>query len=410
MKNFVKILCVSSLSFPFVLPAKDTAVSAPSVCSRLVQKVERPVDPHQSYHDSISRFPLLTKEQEIELAMKMEAAALSALKILDANPDILEKVLAELLVVTKGSQNSSIKKFVELSTRLHSSAKAIKTLRREKRNGIPEILNRLMGIIKKDNPENKFTSQIQSWESTRNLFANSNLRLALSFSKPFRKKLGFWDATQFANTGLMVAIDKWDYRLGNKFSTFATWWIKQVLRHEIHSVTLVWVPEYVIEAVKAHKKAKPTSEPSNYTEDEILQMKEEIRRSKNVVRMDFGWSSEWGGENELQSFDVEASEQDPRFKSEGRNLREFLEEELRYILQIYDRDLRQRNWKVIRMFYGLDDGEPKTLVEVGKKFGITRERIRQIIDEFRARAKSRLESLGYTLEDFDFSKDDKTDD
>jgi RNA polymerase primary sigma factor len=215
----------------------------------------------------------------------------------------------------------------------------------------------------------------------RSELAEANLRLVVSIAKRYRGRgLAFSDLIQEGNSGLMRAVDKFDYRLGFKFGTYATWWIRQgITRALADQSRTVRVPCHqisvltAIERVRGELVLEQEREP---TEDEIARVMkttpEEIRSLRIVGHHPVSLDEPVGGDQEFRL--QESLRQEEAVSPVQAADLQLLRDRLREVL----RSLAPRDREVIELRYGLQDGRPRTLDEVAQAFGITRERIRQI--------------------------------
>ena len=224
---------------------------------------------------------------------------------------------------------------------------------------------------------------IDSSEEAKEKFINANYRLVVSIAKRYRKEsVDMLDLIQAGNIGLIKAVEKYDYKKGFKFSTYATWWIKQSITRYIDDCeTTIRIPVHLHQRINFVKRKKQElanvlqREPSMEELAEVCELEVDkvldiLKRDKNIVSLDTPIK-----EDEDSSL-VEFIPSDAHFgdvvihEVEQNNLREKIDEVLT--------DLSDQEQQVLRMRFGLDDDTPKTLEEIGKVFGVTRERIRQI--------------------------------
>jgi RNA polymerase primary sigma factor len=334
---------------------KDIEMDAETVVRQLeeeyrVQKAENTVDfvrsddPVRMYLKEIGRVDLLTGKQELKIAKEVKAG-----------------------------MNAEI----ELAELLESGAKISDEKRRE------------LDII------------IGTGEVAKNHLVEANLRLVVSIAKKHvGKGLQFLDLIQEGNIGLMKAVYKFDHTKGFKFSTYATWWIRQAITRAIaDQARIIRIPVHMVEQINkvVRQQRKLTQElrrePTAQELADSLEISiEKIKIIKKISQDPVSLESPVGEEEDstLGDFIPDVDALNPI----EYTTREMLKVELDKVLET----LTDREEKVLRMRFGLLDGKTRTLEEVGKEFGVTRERIRQI--EAKALRKLRHPSKSKRLMDF----------
>ncbi len=246
----------------------------------------------------------------------------------------------------------------------------------------------------------------QEYKDAKDLLISSNLRLVVSIAKQYTNRgISFQDLVQEGNIGLMHAVDKFDYEKGFRFSTYATWWIKQAMIRAISDQSRdIRLPVHITEQLSKIRRVqrelnqKLNREP---TAEEIARemgngmTAEKVEATLNAAQVPLSLETPAGEEEDssLSDFIQDTSAIDPIEYMNGNVKKEIVDQMLK--------ELPEREEKILRMRFGLDGKPPMTLEEVGKANNVTRERIRQI----KANALKRLKKSSTFRKDIEDFKD-----
>jgi len=298
------------------------------------------------YLREIGRVKLLTAEEEVELAKRIEAGALASERLADAEA-------AGTLDALPADESRSLQRSAD------------------------------------------------DGDEAKSALIQANLRLVVSIAKRYvGRGMQFLDLIQEGNMGLMRAVEKFDYTKGFKFSTYATWWIRQAITRSIaDQARTIRIPVHMVESInRVHRMQRQMVQELERepTVDELAERvgmtPERVREIQRISLDPLSLDSPVGEEDDsyLADFIKDDGAEEPLDAA----TRQMLQDAVRDVLD----ELNDREKQVVRLRFGLDDEQARTLEEVGKEFGVTRERIRQI--ESKTLAKLRHPHRSQKLRDY----------
>jgi RNA polymerase primary sigma factor len=342
-------------------------------------------DPVRMYLKEIGKVPLLTAAQEVDLARRIEAGEFATdLRELTEEEDRVDqkrlRLVTESVVAIREHQ---IEKFGKVEG--IGRDRIGKTYRPKTREGLDDLLRR----VERDG------------QLAKRKLIEANLRLVVSIAKRYvGRGMLFLDLIQEGNLGLIRAVEKFDYSKGYKFSTYATWWIRQAITRAIaDQARTIRIPVHMVETinklVRIQRQLLQDLGREPLPEEIGRQMgipADKVREILKVSQEPVSLETPIGEEEDSHLGDfIEDSDAVVPVDAASFIL---LQEQLESVLHT----LSEREKKVIQLRFGLLDGHPRTLEEVGREFGVTRERIRQI--ESKTLSKLRHPSRSQKLRDY----------
>ncbi len=309
--------------------------------------------------------------------IKIKTRIFSKIQSLSLQHHLINKFIQEFKVMAQ--ETIRIYNKLELLAKQKKSAKEeISVLRKQLRelrkyfDKDPEELQEILAKI--DQQEAKI---IQA----RDRMIEGNIRLVISIAKRYiNRGLEFADLLEEGNVGLIKAIEKFNYRKGFKFSTYATWWIKQAITRAIADQSrTVRVPAHILDAINKISKVQRKFMQTYGREPTVSEIAQRLSTRKDKIEAlakisQFGISLDKPIDDEASSFIGDFIYDEKSISPSHAAGIELLREKLNEVLSV----LSKREEKVLRLRFGLGDGSPRTLEEVGQIFNITRERVRQI--------------------------------
>ena len=335
-------------------------------------------DPVKNYLKQIGQIPLLSAEQEVELSRRIHAGA-EAAHILQADrqkygaPEYIKKNSARFSFEEDENSRSYTEDLDEDGEKSAEDAEE----KADEEKAMEAVEN---GPLSEERRQELLKTRRDGLNARRSL-SEANLRLVVSIAKKHvGHNLAFLDLIQEGNIGLIKAAEKFDCDRGFRFSTYATWWIRQAITRAIaDQARTIRIPVHMVETINRMRQAtnqlvyqnghEPTPEELAKAMDMSVERVREIQR---MAQEPASLESPVGEEEDSSLGDFVADE---NAEAPGKAAdRAMVAQQINLALK----SLTPREEKVIRLRFGLDDGRPRTLEEVGRDFGVTRERVRQI--------------------------------
>jgi RNA polymerase primary sigma factor len=359
-----------------------------------LQAIPRGIKPKQYWHQLWELGRLVVKTSRVVRTIKFQSPVIThlieqvRLAVEEFKPVEREIARVQRRLETWPTRNEAVK---DLRKEQRTHAQRLQQLEEESGGSAAE-LRRTLEIITKAHAEA---------EAAKKELIEANLRLVVSIAKRYTNRgMQFLDLIQEGNIGLMKAVDKFEYRRGYKFSTYATWWVRQAITRAIaDQARTIRIPVHMIETINKLIRTSRQMvqelgrEPTNEELAKRLQLPvSKVRKVLRVAQEPISLETPIGEEEEshLGDFLVDQNGISPSDAVINLNLREQTAQVLK--------TLTPREEKIIKMRFGLEDGSEHTLEEVGQNFAVTRERIRQI--EAKALRKLRHPSRSHRLRAF----------
>ena len=349
----------------------------------------------ESYLEGIGKTPLLTKEEERKLAKRMKEGKQKLTELMIEAADIINKNRELLALFQKGGR--LFKNFGDLDHNPDKIREMVDFLEHE----LPKI-----DRIESDQDKKKMKQILKEavtikseCEADRKKMMEANLRLVVSFAKKYTGRgVSFSDLIQEGNIGLSRAVDKFDYKCGKRFSTYASWWIRQALsrtiadqsrtiRLPVHIAHLLRKLSRVSRQLEQKLKREPTPEE---IAEQVDFSPEKIRQTLGISQATISIDKPMGEEKDSSMIEFVSNTNIP--PPVYKLAVDMLKEDVRKLLEKVVKDPRES--EILKLRFGLEEKGDYSLREIGKKYGVSRERIRQIQERALKRLRAPAEERG----------------
>ena len=342
--------------------------------------VERMLERNREQYERLRR-DRLTSAQKREVHQRLKWRGLKAVQLLEelcVRIDRIQPLMEQLEEVAARMRQLEQQRRRLRGRRDKVSRARMREVRRRQEGLEMQVLETPVALQRKLKEVRK---RFQAYEDAKRELAAGNLRLVVSIAKKYRNRgLSFLDLIQEGNTGLMKAVDKYEYRRGYKFSTYATWWIRQAITRSIaDQARTIRIPVHMIEVMSKIRNAsrqlvqekgrEPTvEEVARLTGLPVPDIRRALKISRHPISLDRPVGD--GEDSYFGDFIEDQGAESPVTAA----TQEMLKDKIRHVLST----LTYREREIIKLRYGLGDGQTYTLEEVGRMFNVTRERVRQI--------------------------------
>jgi len=361
------------------------------------KKPTKPISKIQAFYQKGEKQGFITQDDILEIYPNPE-------KNLEAVDELITKIITENIDIFESISEDELAKKEKLTTKLEKELEILTTISGKQTSDPVRMYLKEIGRV----PLLKFEQEISLAKrsekgslAAKKKLTESNLRLVVSIAKKYiGRGMSLLDLIQEGNQGLIRAVEKYDWRRGYKFSTYATWWIRQAITRAIaDQARTIRIPVHMVETINRYirtsrrlmqelgRQPKP-EEIAKEMEINVTKIREIQKISQEPTSLETPIGDE--EDSHLGDFIQDTTQPTPYDAASQELLKDHIQE-------ILD-TLNDREKRVLIYRFGLKDGKPKTLEEVGRVFGVTRERVRQI--EAKALRKLRHPSRAKKLKDY----------